>query len=610
MPRLSPALRRPRVYAPVLVLLLLALALGLRAAVMGAVAGRIRHAAAERGLVASWQTLRIAFPADVTVLGLALAGAAGDVAFHAESLRVEVNPWSLLALRPGMRSVSLSHARAWMRASRAADPDTLVPDEPRTRDHGRRERAERLRASAEHLVALLLAPARDFPRLALRDVSVIAPHREDALSAGARLAWLELRPMEGGVRLAANGSLLLERPIPFEVGLDYGRDDRIAGGARFRVPALDGRGYESLRIALDGRVAQDRRTGVVRLADSTRVTIGRLPFLLSGSLERRGPRVRFALAADHITPGRLIESIPGAVLGPLLGLSVRGEFDYRLSLDLDLARPDSVEFAADVIPNHLALDPGGTRLRLFGLDEPFTAVIHLPHGVIATRDLSPASPSFRPLDAMDSLLVHAVVTNEDGGFFHHRGFNIEAVKMAIAENLKAGAFRRGAGTITMQLARNLYLGHERTLARKAQEVVLAWVLEHLTGVSKRRLLEIYLNIIEWGPGVHGADEATRYYLGHDAGRVSVGEALFLSTVVPSPGKWRYRFDRDGGLQPFARAQMHFIGRAMIAKGWLSPEDLPPADSLRVELEGPAREVLFPPADSLGNAAQAPTGEPT
>src|SRR5204862_204015 len=142
--------------------------------------------------------------------------------------------------------------------------------------------------------------------------------------------------------------------------------------------------------------------------------------------------------------------------------------------------------------------------------------------------------NYRPLTGIDSTLTHAVLTNEDGGFFRHRGFNLEAVKQAISANLRAGAFRRGAGTITMQLARNLYLGHARTLSRKAQEVVLAWVLEHLTGLSKQRMLEIYLNIIEWGPGVHGADEAAVYYFGHDAERLTVGEALFLATVVPAP----------------------------------------------------------------------------
>jgi membrane peptidoglycan carboxypeptidase len=147
----------------------------------------------------------------------------------------------------------------------------------------------------------------------------------------------------------------------------------------------------------------------------------------------------------------------------------------------------------------------------------------------------------------------------------------------------------------MQLVRNLYLGHQRTLSRKFQEVTLAWVLEHLTGISKQRMLEIYLNIIEWGPDVHGADEAARFYFDRDAGNLTPDQALFLVTLVPSPTRWRNRFDRDGALRPFARAQMHFIGRAMIAKGWLRPEQLPGADSLTVVLTGPARALLAPGA---------------
>jgi membrane peptidoglycan carboxypeptidase len=145
----------------------------------------------------------------------------------------------------------------------------------------------------------------------------------------------------------------------------------------------------------------------------------------------------------------------------------------------------------------------------------------------------------------------------------------------------------------MQLARNLYLGHDRTLSRKFREVVLAWILEHLTGVSKERLLEIYLNIIEWGPDVHGAAEAARYYFDRDPADLTVSEALFLTTIIPAPSRWRSRFDAQGALRPFARAQMHFIGRAMIAKGWLPPDALPPAEFLDVELRGLAREALFP-----------------
>jgi hypothetical protein len=348
-----------------------------------------------------------------------------------------------------------------------------------------------------------------------------------------------------------------------------------------------GRGSTSLAAARSP-------SGCVAFADTTRITIGAVRFRLGGAIERSGPRFRLAVVADSLTAAQWQASLPAAVLGPLSGLAVRGWYAYRVSLDLDLAHPDSVGFSADVVPHGLQIDAAATRLDLLSLDQPFVARIHLPRDRIVERDLSEANPHFRPLTDIDTLLVHAVVANEDGAFFRHRGFNAEAVRGAIAENARAGAYRRGAGTITMQLVRNLYLGHARTLSRKAQEVVLAWVLEHLTQITKERMLEIYFNIIEWGPGVHGADEAARYYFDHDAGRLTPDEALFLATVVPAPSKWRYRFDPTGALRPFARAQMHFIGRAMIAKGWLSPEALPAAESLRVDLRGPARDVIFPP----------------
>ena len=125
-----------------------------------------------------------------------------------------------------------------------------------------------------------------------------------------------------------------------------------------------------------------------------------------------------------------------------------------------------------------------------------------------------------------------MLTNEDGAFFQHRGFNLPAVRRSIADNIHAAAWRRGAGTITMQLVRNLYLGHERTLSRKGQEVVLAWVLEHLTGLSKTRMLEIYLNIIEWGPDELRRGRGDALLLRARCGTLSVPEALFLATVLP------------------------------------------------------------------------------
>ncbi|MEO5618119.1 MAG: biosynthetic peptidoglycan transglycosylase [Candidatus Eisenbacteria bacterium] len=558
----------------------------------------LTDAARRRGWAASFGEARVGWGPSLRVTRLVLTlPATGDTVVAAESLEVRASLGAMLRghLRPA--AVRLAHARIMARSGRTPDPDTLAPEERRGRSrHPREDRSSRVREAAGEMVRLLLVPARTLPSVDLRDVVLLRAPADSEASA-LRLERLRLEPERGGARLAATGSLDLEQPVSFRGEMAYSHDDRLTGDWTFELPDAESRRTWPLRLRVDGRVHQDRRRGRVELVAPTRFMVGDIAVAIEGQLERTGPSLRLSLGADSLSGDLLKRSLPPPVLGPLVGVATRGHWDYRVALDLDLAHPDSVDFSADVIPHGLALDPRRTRLDLFGLAGPFTARIHLPRRRIVSRELSPANPHFRTLDELDGALVAAVVTNEDGAFFRHRGFNTDAVKDAIAENIRAGAFKRGAGTITMQLARNLWLGHTRTLSRKAQEVLLAWTLEHLTGLSKHRLLEIYLNIIEWGPGIHGADEAARYYFDRDARRLSVDEALFLAILVPSPTRWRWRLDQTGTLRHYARAQMHFIGRAMIAKGWLEADHLPAAQELRIELRGPAREIYFPDGDS-------------
>ncbi len=541
-------------------------------------------------MTARWAELKVRFPSRVVLSRLRITDTGrGALVFRAESLSVAVDPLSVLLLHPRASRIELSHAFARRARRGGADPDTLAPgEEPQQSD-----RSEKVRLTAEAMIKALLVPARRLPRIELRDVQLSAGGDGEESGAGVQIEWLEMSPSRDGVTLSGAGRFAAESEIPFVFSGRYGNDDHIEGGARFGVFDVATGRRVPLRVGFEGRLKQDRRAGSVEIAGPARIQVGSIPFLVTASLAPRGPLVELSIACDSLTPERLVQSLPRPLLGPLPEAGVRGSWDYRLGFRLDVSRPDSVDFHADVIPHGLTLDPDRSRLNLLALDQPFVAGIHLPHGRVAMRDLSPANPHFRPLEAIDSMLVYAVLTNEDGSFFQHHGFNPEAVKGAIAANIRAGAYRRGAGTITMQLARNLYLGHERTLSRKAQEVALAWILENLTYVTKRRMLEIYLNVIEWGPGVHGADEAARYYFGRDAGHLTVDQALFLATVIPSPAKWRYRFDAGGAMRPFERAQMHFIGRAMVKKGWLAAQDLPAADSLSVEIAGPAREMLMP-----------------
>jgi hypothetical protein len=454
-----------------------------------------------------------------------------------------------------------------------------------------------VRAAAEQLVDALLLPARRLPELQLTDIDIV---RGDSLFA--RLDALTLDHRSGGAQFAAAGLLAGDQHVPFDATLQWRADDRLTGRAGFRIP--DERGAESpLAFLVDGRVTQDRHAGVLRIEPGTRLTVGQAEVALDAEVRRAGPRFRLALEIEHLSADAVQQSLPRPLLGPLRDLGVTGSWDWHASVDVDVSQPDSTRFSADVIPHGLSLDARGSRLRLSDLARPFVAAIHVPPDRVVFRDLSDSNENFRPLARISPLLKAAVLTNEDGGFYQHHGFNPGAIQGAMADNLRAGAFRRGAGTITMQLARNLYLGHRRTLSRKAQEVVMAWVLEHLTGLSKDRLLEIYLNIIEWGPDVHGANEAARYYFAKDAADLTLDEALFLTIVVPSPARWRTRVDAHGDLRPWARSQMAYIARKMADHAWLAPEQVPADSTLHVTLQGRAAELLAPraaaAADSVG-----------
>jgi hypothetical protein len=565
---------------------------------------KIRAVAAERGLDARWTSLRLRPPFRIAARGVVLTRAGADTIARIDSLDVDVDPLSVLLFSPRATRLSAGSVVVSLREPRAAAVDTVAPA-PRGRERRlRTNQLPRIRRSAERLVRLLLTPPDRLPQLSLRDVTVrpgtAGPDDDDAETL--HFDRLELLQETDGSLLRVSGETRLARPVPFQAGALYARDGRLDG----RGVMVFGDGpHDTLALAVEARL--ERTSSTLHLAPGSRMLVGAIPIQLTGSLETTGPRARVALVAADLGEDDVLASVPAPMLGPLTQVKLRGTFGYVLSFDVDLARPDSVSFHADVVPHGLVLDPARTTLPLTRLDQPFTATIHLPKGRTTTRLLAPDNPHFRTLDQIDSTLVHAVVTNEDGGFFRHRGFNTDAMRAAFAENLRAGAYRRGAGTITMQLARNLWLGHERTLSRKGQEVVLAWILEHLTGVPKRRLLEIYLNIIEWGPAVHGADEASRFYFDHDAGSLTVPEALFLATVVPAPSRWRWRFDDNGELRRFTQAQMHFIGRAMVAKGWLDPAQLPGTDSLRVELRGPARDIVMPEG---ATRAPGPPGVPT
>jgi monofunctional biosynthetic peptidoglycan transglycosylase len=140
-----------------------------------------------------------------------------------------------------------------------------------------------------------------------------------------------------------------------------------------------------------------------------------------------------------------------------------------------------------------------------------------------------------PYARISEHLKRAVVAAEDARFLDHEGFDWQAIQQAMAKNEQRGKVVAGASTISQQLAKNLFLSGERSWPRKAEEAAITWMMEHV--MSKRRILELYLNVAEWGEGVFGAEAAARYHFGVSAAALGPEQAAWLAAILPSPRRY-------------------------------------------------------------------------
>jgi len=156
-------------------------------------------------------------------------------------------------------------------------------------------------------------------------------------------------------------------------------------------------------------------------------------------------------------------------------------------------------------------------------------------------------------------LKRAVVAAEDSKFLEHEGFDWEAMEKAVEKNIKKGRFAAGGSTISQQLAKNLFLSPSKSYVRKAEEAVITVMIEQIW--SKRRILEVYLNVIEWGNGVFGAEAAARHYYGIGAGQLGPEQAARLAGMVPNP---RY-YDRNRNAPGLGRKTAIILARMPAAE---------------------------------------------
>jgi hypothetical protein len=287
-------------------------------------------------------------------------------------------------------------------------------------------------------------------------------------------------------------------------------------------------------------------------------------------------------------------SVPRLELAPLLaasGLDLRAGGEELGSAQLD-ARVTGrmLDPKSFVVEQRLDFQPPARPLpELESLRGPFRRVLTGRHGRETVVVVDPASPDFVPLDDVPPLFVRALLTSEDANFWGHPGLDLGEVPIAMSINWVRGERSRGASTITQQLAKNLFLTRERSYRRKLQEAALALLLEPALG--KRRILEIYLNVIEWGPGIHGLGPASRHYFGKNPSELTPRECAFLVALIPGPVKYQSSFASGVLSRGFSRLVNGVLYR-------LRSVDMLTDEELAAELEAPIR-LRWTPADAVG-----------
>ena len=189
------------------------------------------------------------------------------------------------------------------------------------------------------------------------------------------------------------------------------------------------------------------------------------------------------------------------------------------------------------------------------IDPPTTAV-HMQRQLQAWIHHTPYHEryEFVPLNQISLDFQHAVIAAEDGRFYQHHGFDWQAIQIAAEDNLEGGRIR-GGSTITQQLVKNLFFGTGRSVLRKVAEFTLVPVAEYFLG--KRRILELYLNVVEWGPGVYGAESACRYYYRTSARNIGREDSARLAAILPLPLKRRP--DRMNRYSELIQERMRQVG---------------------------------------------------
>lgn len=375
--------------------------------------------------------------------------------------------------------------------------------------------------------------------------------------------------------------------------------------------SIDGRGRVHALSIFDKRLAADPledvalawRSKVDVQLDGQKLTIhdaeidvGDLRFLLEGTWEKSGGQHKVSL--DYTVPlmtcERAFSSIPKALVPELEGMHFAGSLSLKgharfdtanIKRDYDVDWDGTLSCRVTQAPAEVAV----TRFK-----NSFDKVVYTQSGDPRMMTFGPDTAGWVSIPSISHFMSGSVLVTEDGRFHRHRGFDKEAIVNSIQQNIEARRFVRGASTISMQLAKNLYLPRTKTLSRKLQEAVLTLYLEQ--ELTKREMMELYLNVIEYGPMVYGIGPAARHYFNSHPSRLSLSQSMYLASILRNP-KIQY-FGAGGAVAESYMRTLRLYMKILHKIGRISEEELARGQRETVVFGAPA-PIVAPEEDADG-----------
>lgn len=265
----------------------------------------------------------------------------------------------------------------------------------------------------------------------------------------------------------------------------------------------------------------------------------------------------------------LFASLPRHLFQIIPNMRIEGKMDFSCLLDCDFGNLDSLKFDFNFRNQERSVRITEGLGEITRFNEQFEYTFYDHGEPVRNLWVGPNNPYFCPSYQIPDLLKQAILASEDGAFFVHNGFCKSAMQQALIDDIKAGKMRRGGSTITMQLVKNLFLSRKKVLTRKFEEMLLVWMIEDQHLISKERLFEIYVNIIEWAPGVIGIGEASEFYFHKRPHELTMPECIYLATLIRAPKHYASTLNPDGSVTDVKRSELEFVADRMVTREFMT-----------------------------------------